>query len=579
MDKKLRAYLEDIGLRSDADAAAAWDFYEQLTGERREIAQAIKEGRLEGAPGQRNEPPAGGHRTAPPAPGPTPPANTPPEPPNDGGQRTQAPPAPGTTPGQAPGDPTLDAARREAAELERRRIAEIREIAGQDWPEENVRRAIDEAWSTDQVRQAVLEHMRRSSSEPVEGDADLGLGGQAPAGHVHGREAASAQRDALAAALCLRTGFDLNDENRSSLRDPGSPRPWDGRRAEQAFDRAWAFRDLPIPELCRRALQLEGRSVPTGWQEMIRSGVSTATFKNIFSTSVNARLLRGFERAPDTSDWVRTADVADFKTQDRILVGKMGQLEKHPRGGAAEDGRVDDAAESYKIARYSKKFVIDEMDIIDDSFGVLESVPPEELGAEAMELKPDLVYAILLSNPNMRDGNALFDASHNNTDTLVFNKSNLQTRISAMMNQQRDGRQLNIRPRYLLVNPDLEWDARELLTSGQLLIAGNTDTVRGNRNVLADLQLQLRVEGRLKNGVTDPDSGTTFSGSGTTWFQAAGTRWPTIEVGFLRGTGRAPQLTTWNKRGEDGVWGVGFSVKMDIGAKALDWPGLDRGNT
>jgi hypothetical protein len=46
----------------------------------------------------------------------------------------------------------------------------------------------------------------------------------------------------------------------------------------------------------------------------------------------------------------------------------------------------------------------------------------------------------------------------------------------------------------------------------------------------------------------------------------------TIEVGYRRGTGRAPTIRSFVL--DKGQWGLGWDINFDIGAKALDYRGM-----
>ena len=67
----------------------------------------------------------------------------------------------------------------------------------------------------------------------------------------------------------------------------------------------------------------------------------------------------------------------------------------------------------------------------------------------------------------------------------------------------------------------------------------------------------------------DPNSETTNSGSATTWYLAS-TMASTIIVGY-RG-GRVPTSRSFML--DKGKYGMGWDIKLDIGAKAMDWRGL-----
>jgi hypothetical protein len=245
-----------------------------------------------------------------------------------------------------------------------------------------------------------------------------------------------------------------------------------------------------------------------------------------------------------------------------------------PRQKEADHAEFADNVETYKIARYARQFQIDEQDIIDDRFNGINPHVAREFGQAAARLRPDLVYALLLANANMRDGVALFHASHSNLNTSnALAIAGLTAARKAMMLQRENGVNLGLLLKFLIVPPALEVTALEL-SSSPLLITGS-DVVRPAMNALASSGFTIVPEPRLENGVTDPATGTVHSGSATTWFGAAmAGSGPTIEVGYLAGTGRAPQLRSGML--DRGRWGMWFDIKHDIGAKALDWRTLQK---
>ena len=92
-----------------------------------------------------------------------------------------------------------------------------------------------------------------------------------------------------------------------------------------------------------------------------------------------------------------------------------------------------------------------------------------DLGAAARQLRPDLVYSILLSNPDMGDGVALFEAlQHLNAFTgRPLNVDNFGLALNNMMLQTEKGRTLNIVATHLIVPTALRWMARKINNSGE----------------------------------------------------------------------------------------------------------------
>lgn len=443
-----------------------------------------------------------------------------------------------------------------ALDTERSRVAAIEDLAsGEESLADTCRQAIREGWTTERATGEFLKKIRESRGNPV----------GAPAIHI----APGADAEALGAMLTMRSGVNLmrgatTDEERTVR----------ARLAEKAN----RFRDLALIDVCREAIRLDGKSVPHSRDETIRSAVSGGTLTNIFTQSISAVLLGAFNEAGDsTVGLCSEVDVPDFKTNDRIRTGEIGNLKRLPRGGTARHADISDQVESYKIARFAEQIVIDEQDIIDDNFGTLQQ-QGIQLGNAAKRLRPDLVYALLMNNAALgADSIALFHTSHSNIATgagSVLSESSLMTAITAMAKQKGVKTEviLNLMAKNLVVTPDLKFVASKLIKSSEIREgrSGTATTNQPTYNALQDEGLTPRMEQRLSSGFNDPTTGAAITGAATKWFLFGDpAACPTIEVGYLRGTGRAPSLRSFVL--ERGQWGVGFDVKYDIGAKALDY--------
>lgn len=426
--------------------------------------------------------------------------------------------------------------------------------------------AIKEGWDTNKTE---LEAMR--ADRPA-----------APAGHAHSH-AADCTVEALSAAMILNFGCRLdhpvftNSIQAVAIGLPGFLRAGiDDERRQKFMEAAHRFSDKTMLELCAEAVRIDGKSVSgLSKKETIQAAVSGSTLTNIFTTSVNARLLVGFMESPDTTKvWTQQRDVKDFKQYENIRLQKGAGLAPHPRGGQADHWSREDQQETNRIARFSRQFFIDEMDMIDDQLDALDKTP-KDMGESARRTEQDIVYAVLLSNPTLNATNrALFNSTDANLDTgSALDATNLKVGVSEMMIVQENGVNLNMAPTHLLVPPARKHIAYELTNSSQILFGGDDETVRGNLNSLKADNMMPVAEARLQNGVTHPGTGVTYSGADNDWY-LINNRVPTIEVAYLAGTGRAPQTSTWRKMGEDGTWGIGYACKMDVGAAAQEWRGM-----
>ena len=483
---------------------------------------------------------------------------------HDGGSSDQTSAADVTA--NADADSIADYRRQMAAETAR--ISRIGEICAQyDNPTLQVQgrtetiesMAISEGW--DETR-TELEALRESRP-------------QAPTAHSNGADRDSAL-SAVQGALLLRAGVALDHPSfitaaGHAMRIPSFLRAAvnDDRR-QRLMEQSHRYSDTSLVDICAAALRFEGQTVPSNRHDLITAAMSTSSLTNIFTTNINAVVLATYTEIGDTTrGWTRETDVSDFKVNERARLTKGPNLEKLPRGKSAEHASRSDTAENYRIHRFAKQFTVDEQDIIDDRFNALSDVP-REMGLAAARVRPDLVYAVLFANAVLSDSIALFHASHGNLATAAaLADATLRAGLTAISTQSENGVNLNLAATHLLVPQTQRFAARQLVRSAEVRNPAATGDI-GTRNPLQDEQLQIVSDSRLDNGVTDPDSGTTYAGATGDWY-LADSRGHTIEVGFLRGTGRAPRITSWRKNGEDGQYLIGWSVKIDIGAKALDY--------
>jgi len=470
----------------------------------------------------------------------------------------------------------IKAARKQAAD-EVRRVGQIRALCKGD--ETLMAKAIEEGWDATRTE---LEHLKRQRST-------------APAGHVVSANAADTL-SALQGGMLLRAGVRLDNpvfasEMGIALGLPGWLRAGlNTDQRQKAMEAGWKYRDMSMTDLCKAASSLDGnrsQHLDGSNQGFIRAAVSGGSLANIFTTNMNALMIQKLQESGDsTMGWTREADAANFQTMDRIRLVKGGGLTKHKRAGTADSADRSDQIESYKIARYSQQFILDEQDIIDDQFQALKDMP-DEMALACGRLRPDLVYSILLANGNLTaTGAALFSASQpagiaggsaqaNLATGAALTAATLQAAIAAMMAFRENGVGVNQPATHILVPPALRGTAYNLLES-QNIAAGAGTTNAGELNPIASIQrddgrIAVMTDHRLVNGVVDPNTGTAYSGSATTW-RLVSNKLPTIEVAYLRGSGRAPQVRQFIL--DRGQWGMGWDVNLDIGAKALEWRGF-----
>lgn len=546
MDPKLRKYLESIGLRAEANNLEAWEFLGKLQGDQLARAQQIVVGA---------EPPATGEASRSSDSQEEPPADPPVDP------------------------PTPESAAQRAINAERNRVRSIRQLAGSDVPQDLVARAIDEGWDEAQATREFLSAVRQARTAAQQEMPYHGSAQTAPMTNLTARSM----------AVGMMLGMGISDPTQHSMHmGRHQPRPVDRITAQDA-EQGDRFARMSAIDLVRQAALLDtGRMYwdPAEAFEALssRSAPSGGTLSYVFTTSVYAKLLEAWNLVGDTTvGWCDEEDVANFLTQEDISLQANARLEQLPRGDTAKHATVSDSRETYKIGRFAKQFVVDEQDILDDRLGAIMRMPAE-MGEAARQLRPDMVYSLMLENPAMTDTGQVFNATavttaggHANLGTAVLSSTALKAAVSAIVKQRINrttkdpGQALNLRPRFLIVPSDLEWTARELTAAAALakLFADSSDPFYAQLNLLAQEGLRVVVDDRIgATGVLDPKLKAARTGSATNWFLAVGGN-RGLRVAYRRGTNRQPQLRSFML--DRGQWGMGWDINMDIGVAFTEW--------
>jgi len=318
------------------------------------------------------------------------------------------------------------------------------------------------------------------------------------------------------------------------------------------------FANMNIGDLCSTVLSHAGRRPRDDSRAgLVNAALTTSDFPNLLQDVAHKALMTGFSENEAASHrrWTRAGQAEDFREHRRVALSEAPNLSKVPEHGEYEHGALDDAGESIKVDTYGRIVSISRQSLINDELGELARVPAS-MGQAAARKEADLAYGLLINNPSMRDGVALFDAAHANVATGAALSVDSLGEARQLMRVQRGIKgeaTLNLAPTFLIVPAALETDAEKLLASLQPNKAADAvpDWVR---------QLEVVVDSRL-----DEDSA-------KAWYLAASPATiDTIEVARLGGDG-AEVMTD---EGFD-TDTLRFKVRLDVGAAALDWRGLVR---
>lgn len=431
-------------------------------------------------------------------------------------------------------------ARKQAAELERTRIADIALAArAGKLSDEEVEGFVNSGATIDEVRSFVIEKLAKEDNEMNTRQVNVEVT----------RDENETRKKGMEEAILHRVGGlkDLTEEGKEyrnlSLVD----------MAKECLERKnISTRGMNRNEIAGIALGLDKRA-----------GHSTSDFPEILANVQNKSLRAAYEVAPQTFlPFTRLVTVSDFKEISRTQLGEGSALLPKNEKQEYQSGTVSEGAEKYSVKDYGRLIKVSRQMIVNDDLSAFGRLP-SMLGQRARDLESDLVWSAILANANMADGNALFSTAHANIDGTgaVISVASLGAARSAMRKQTGlDGQILSVQPVYLYVPPELE-------TVGEQFISQIVPDASGNVNPFSSTgrtPLRLGVEPRLSDA--------SFTGFDVNaWYLFAElAQIDMMELARLEGE-EGPMIESMVDFDTDCIK---TKVRHTVGAKAIDWRGM-----
>lgn len=279
---------------------------------------------------------------------------------------------------------------------------------------------------------------------------------------------------------------------------------------------------------------------------------TTSDFPSLMGTTVGRTLRRAYELAPKTFPaFCRQTSVPDFRPVSRIALSDISPMQAVAEGAEYQYATVGDSAEQYAVGKWGTIISLTWETIINDDLNAFDRLPMA-MGQEAAQVESDVVYAILLSNPLMSDGVALFHATHGNLAGAgaAIGINSLSAGRTAMRTQKAPkGRFTSATPSTLIVGPLKEQEANQFTSPNYVATTNATINPEYNRS------LSVTVEPRI----TD-----------LSWFLSADPNSQpidTIEYAYLAGH-EGVQI---DQRQGFEIDGVDIKARLVFGAKAIDY--------
>ena len=359
-----------------------------------------------------------------------------------------------------------------------------------------------------EIASLVLEQIRAERLDEVRASRAV-----APTPAIHVNDvAAQSEPKVIEAALCLAGGL----PNPEKVFDAKTLELADKRRNQSSLQEV-------LVEAARKNGYTGGARIHAGnigevlagaFPRVQATGFATHSISNVLAATYGKFLLQGYTSVEST--WDRIAgvrSVSDYKTVTGVRLNGGFEFEDVGPSGELKSAEATDETRTIRAKLTGRLSSVTMVDIVNDDLGALTQVPSRLGRGAAIKMNRDFWNEFALNNATFYQrespagGNALSIAS-------------LRTAVTSYRKlTDPDGNPLGMTPSMLLVPPELEITADELMGS-TVLITGESVT-RGNVNVFA---------GRFQV------VSSSYLTSATTWWLVTNPAdLPCMEVAFLNG--------------------------------------------
>lgn len=323
----------------------------------------------------------------------------------------------------------------------------------------------------------------------------------------------------------------------------------------QLSEPARQYAHMTFTDLARESLRRSGVSVSALSADTIltRALHTTSDFPLILGDAVNREMRAAYTAAPSgIRQLARQSTARDFRAKNKLTLGDAPELQKVNEAGEFKSGTINEGKETYRLATYGRMISVSRQIMVNDDMAAFADMP-RKMGQAALAFENQFLAQMVLSNPVMGDGKAVFHADHANL-TATYAEPSVTALSNARLAMRKmtgpGGMLIDVTPRFVVVPPELETKAELVLAE---IAATKVEDVNPFQN------LTLLVDPRL----SDPEQ----------WYIATDPATiDGLEYAYLEGA-PGPQIET---RAGFEVDGVQIKVRLDFGAGWTDYRGWHR---
>jgi hypothetical protein len=295
----------------------------------------------------------------------------------------------------------------------------------------------------------------------------------------------------------------------------------------------------------------------------VSEAIAAADFPNILLDSMTKKLIQDYTElaiGDALNVLFTTSTISDYKTQNRVRMGYLGDLSSVAEAGAyTELTKPTDEKISYAVSKKGNLVTISEETIRNDDLGKVADFP-SRLARAARHTLASAITTPFITPPNYDpDGIAWFHASHNNLGSTAISAAELDARKVLLYKQsEKDStNRLGLRLWGIMVPGDLEPTARQI---------NNNMTGTNNWYQQFGANGERIIVNPLLVDVTD-------------WYYFCNPSVaPFLEVGFLDGY-QTPQIFLANLQTQGAQFTndqLQFKAKFVFGVKPIDFRGVGK---
>jgi phage major head subunit gpT-like protein len=219
---------------------------------------------------------------------------------------------------------------------------------------------------------------------------------------------------------------------------------------------------------------------------------STSDFPLLLSDAANKALLAQYQvAAPTYRKWAARKPFVDFKDHQFLRVGDFPAFKEINEAGEVKYGTISEKAEKVRAKEFGTGIAIGRRALINDDLSALSDFS-SMIATRAAVDENRLAYGALAANANLSDGKALFHADHANKSVsgTALDGTNVAIAVAALRGQKSlDGMALNLQPALLVVGPQQEVAARQLLAAITATKATDVNVWSGFAELIVDAEI------------------------------------------------------------------------------------------